>query len=361
MKLGIIGSGRIAKRAVAELQYVPELQITAVYNPSTLHGEEFARWIESVFAGGVELGNSKCSGATVDRMAVQAALDLEELAELVDAVYIASPHGTHFEYARQMLELGRHVICEKPMCFKAQQVKALYELAALKSVVLMEAVKTAYCPGFKKIEEVVRSGTIGEVADMEATFTRLTKPGCREFDDVIWGGAFTEFGSYVMLPIFRFLGARSYQVEIKSIPATTGVDGYTRAEFTFHGAKELGDQGNRVSSESESLLGFASARTGLTVKSEGQLVISGTNGYILVPSPWWLTRYFEVRFEDHMRVDRYDCEFEGDGLRYEFQEFVKRAKENVEEDRVLFSLEESEVLARAEVYEKFLARRLNAK
>ena len=85
MKLGIIGSGRIAIRAVAELQYIPELQITAVYNPSTLHGEEFARWIESVFAGGVEVGNGKCSGATVERMAVQAALDLEELAELVDA------------------------------------------------------------------------------------------------------------------------------------------------------------------------------------------------------------------------------------------------------------------------------------
>jgi len=57
--------------------------------------------------------------------------------------------------------------------------------------VLMEALKTAYCPGFEKLCQVVESGVIGEVCDVEACFTRLTAAGSRERTDVKYGGGFT--------------------------------------------------------------------------------------------------------------------------------------------------------------------------
>ena len=66
----------------------------------------------------------------------------------------------------------------------------------------------------------------------------------------------------------------------------------------------------------------ASVTLGLGVKTEGNLVISGTCGYILVPSPWWLTNYFEVRYEDQNQNKKYFYAFQGDGLRYELQEFL---------------------------------------
>ena len=51
------------------------------------------------------------------------------------------------------------------------------------------------------------------------------------------------------------------------------------------------------------------------------MIISGTKGYIYVPSPWWLTNYFEVRFENQSLNEKHYYKFDGDGLRYELVEF----------------------------------------
>ena len=66
----------------------------------------------------------------------------------------------------------------------------------------------------------------------------------------------------------------------------------------------------------------SSITLGLRVKTEGNLVISGTKGYGLVPSPWWLTNYFEVRYEDQNLNQKYFYAWQGEGLRYEIQEFA---------------------------------------
>ncbi len=323
MRLGIIGTGRIAKRAVMEIAEVPNIEITAVFNPNSGHGLEFAAYISE----------------KLKRKRTLATNTMTEFLENIDAVYIASPHGTHYEYALQMLKVGKHVLCEKPMCFSESQAMELFMIAEKKKLVLIEALKTEFCPGFNKVESVVKSGIIGDVIDVEATFTRLTAEGGREYDDLSYGGAFTEFGTYCMLPIFRFLGIGYDEVSFLSIPAETGVDGYTKVIFTYI--------------QNGSINKLAQAKTGLTVKSEGQLLISGTKGYIIVPSPWWLTRYFEVRYENPKVIDRYECEFLGDGLRYEFEEFKKRVSwQEINENQ------KSESITRAGVYEQFLCNRV---
>ncbi len=308
IKLGIIGTGRIATRAVAEMRATGGIEIPAVLNPNMEHAHEFAdkHGISSAYSG------------------------IDEFADAIDAAYIASPHGTHYEYAKNLLKKGIHVICEKPMAFEWGQVEELYDIAAQKGVVLMEGIKTAYCPGFKKIEEVISGGAIGDVVDVEAAFTRLTPYNCREYDDKRFGGAFTEFGSYTMLPILRFFGTERFNVAFMS-SIVNEVDVYTKAVFEYRDR-------------------FACAKTGLSVKSEGQLLISGTKGYLLSLSPWWLTRYFEVRHEDPNQIEKYECEFEGDGLRYEFAEFTRRISEGVPAP----AHEREEATARAGIYDLFL-------
>ena len=317
VRLGIIGTGRIAKRALKELVYVPGIEPVAVFNPNFDHGKAFA-------------GKAKVYYGA-DKASIEAYPDLGSFAASIDAAYIATPHGTHHSYAEKMLLAGKHVICEKPLCLKKDDAGALFELADSKGLILMEAIKTAYCPGFKKIEEVVESGVIGDVVDVEATFTRLTEPGGREFDPDACGGSFTEFGSYTLLPILRFLGSDPGDINVNSIMTESGVDGYTKVMISFTRAT-------------------ATSKTGLMAKSEGQLLISGTKGYILVPSPWWLTRYFEVRHEDPDQTERYECEYEGDGLRYEFSEFAGR----IEGSRLFFQKERQEAVARALVFERVL-------
>ena len=66
-----------------------------------------------------------------------------------------------------------------------------------------------------------------------------------------------------------------------------------------------------------------SIKVGKGVKSEGELVISGTKGYIYVPAPWWKTDYFEVRYEDPSQNRRYFYQLDGEGIRYELVAFKK--------------------------------------
>ena len=99
---------------------------------------------------------------------------------------------------------------------------------------------------------------------------------------------------------------------------------------------------------------MATSKSGVGVKSEGQLVIAGTKGYVLAPSPWWLTKYFEVRYEDPGKIDRYEVPFYGDGLRYEVKDFAVQINSG-EPDNRKFGAKES--IALAGVMERFMGLR----
>ena len=71
------------------------------------------------------------------------------------------------------------------------------------------------------------------------------------------------------------------------------------------------------------LKAVANIKVGKGVKSEGELVISGTKGYVYVPAPWWKTDYFEIRYENQNQNKRYFYQLDGEGYRYELIEFVK--------------------------------------
>ena len=82
----------------------------------------------------------------------------------------------------------------------------LYDLASKKGVVLMEAIKAAYCPGFQQLLNVVQSGKIGKIKDVEACFTRIANVHSRERTDPEYGGAFLEYGGNALMPIIKILG-----------------------------------------------------------------------------------------------------------------------------------------------------------
>lgn len=199
----------------------------------------------------------------------------------------------------------------------------------------MEAIKTAYCPGFNQLLSVVRSGAIGSVRDVEACFTKLENPLSRELTDTVYGGSFTELGSYTVLPVLKILGKNYQDLEFKSQIAANGLDIYTKLYFTYENA-------------------LATSKNGLGVKSEGQLIISGTRGYILVDAPWWKTTSFEVRYEDSSQNEKYFSKFLNDGLRYEVGDFVSSINGFSEKH---FKMTKGESIALAEIMEKFLKTR----
>lgn len=313
VRIGIVGTGRIAPRFLTESKYVSGLHVECAYNPVVESGKKFEGEHEIV-----------CYKD-----------NYEEFLEKVDAVYIASTHETHYQYAKTALENGKHVLCEKPLTFTKRESVELYELAKEKGLVLMEAIKAAYCPGFQQLVNIAKSGKIGEICDVEACFSRIADPASRERTDAVYGGAFLEYGGNALLPIIKLLGINYKDVQIDSIPAENGIDMYTKIQLKYDNA-------------------LATAKMGVGVKSEGQLLVAGTKGYILAPSPWWLMKKFEVRYEDASVVEKYEPSFWGDGLRYEINEFVSKINGLGGKD---YKLTADESIAMADIVEKFMQKR----
>lgn len=309
-RIGVIGTGRIAGRFMSEARSVSGVEVQSVYNPHPVSALKFA-----------------------EKWDLDAYRSLEDFYQNVDAVYIASPHETHYEYIKSSLEHGKHVICEKPMTLKKAQAEEVFDYAKEHDLILFEGIKTAYCPGFHKLLGVACSGKIGAIRNIEACFTKLENPKNRELTDTQYGGSFLELGSYVLLPILKLFGADYDSLRFETINGENGLDLFTKASLRYPN-------------------GIATATCGLGVKSEGRLLISGTLGYIVVGAPWWKTSYFEVHYEDPNKVEKYTESFLDFGLRYEISDFLARLNDGEKND---FRLTRDESIAMAGIMECFLA------
>lgn len=97
----------------------------------------------------------------------------------------------------------------------------------------------------------------------------------------------------------------------------------------------------------------ASIKIGDGVKSEGELIISGTKGYIYVPAPWWKTDYFEIRFENQAENKRYFYQLNGEGIRYELVAFVKA----IERGKILANIDDSVTYRISDIMNDFINRK----
>lgn len=308
-RIGIIGTGRIANRFVTEAALVSGVNTQSVYNPHIKSAQLFA-----------------------NRWGIDAYEDIGEFYNSLDIAYIASPHETHYQYIKQALEHGKHVLCEKPMCLSKVQAEELFELAKRNSLVLVEGLKTAYCPGFTKLLGIACGGAIGAIKDVEACFTKLEDDNSRELTDEKYGGSFTELGSYCLLPILKIYGHNYENIQYETVRNDYGIDIYTKVYLRYPN-------------------GLATVKCGLGVKSEGKLLISGTRGYITAEAPWWKTNYFEVHRENPDDVERFSERFLGDGLRYEISDLLSRINGDRKKD---FKLTRGDSVAMAEIMEAFL-------
>lgn len=281
INIGVVGCGRIAKRFVSEVSRVDAAHLCALYDTRRTAAEALA----------------PDSSLVCD--------SFEALVDKSDAVYIATPHLQHYAQAKYALERGRHVLCETPMVLNADQAEELYAIAEGQGLILLEANKTAFCPAFNHLISLIKSGLIGDVVGIDASESKLWGEDKlrRELDPNEAGGSMFEMGSYPLLPILKLLGTEYENINIYSRLNDNSVDVYTRGIIRYHNA-------------------VASFQLGLGVKTEGNLVISGTQGYAYVPSPWWKTDYFELRYEDQNRNKKYFYKWDEPGLRYEIQEFV---------------------------------------
>lgn len=292
---------------------------------------------ESVFVNGLEVSGVCTEDREIrdEAAAYQVPMvsNYEELLECSDGVYIVSHPSEHYARIRCALENGKHVLCESPMTLKKSESEELFALAKERGLILMEALKTAYATAFNRLTLLLKSGKIGEVVSVDAVCTSLSdKQKKANWNCGMDWNSICAWGPTAMLPIFEILGVdyRRKSIVSKITNEENHFDDFTKVDFLYDNA-------------------VASIRVGKGVKSEGELVITGTKGYVYVPAPWWKTDYFEIRYENPAENKRYFYQLDGEGIRYELVAFAKAIQNGKTES----SIEQRVSLAIANVIESY--------
>lgn len=289
---------------------------------------------EAVSINGIDIVGTSGSGCD-KRLNKLDNYSFEELIEKVDAVFIEADVNNRYEQIEYALERGKHVLCDLPMTIGRRQQHELLEIAKKNERVLMSGIKTAYSTAYYRLILMVKSGEIGKVLSVETTCTSLNEISkINEYQkNNVWS-AMDSWGATALMPIFQILGTDYVDKTIISRSIDDYFDLFTKIDFIYKDAT-------------------ATAKIGKGVKSEGEMIISGTRGYIYVPAPWWKTDYFEIRYEDQNKNKRFFYELEGEGFKYELVNFLRAINH-----RRTLSYTGNDVLEEiSQIYEEFYNRK----
>jgi predicted dehydrogenase/aryl-alcohol dehydrogenase-like predicted oxidoreductase len=258
LRWGIIGTGNIASRFASQVPTSKTNEVVAVGSRSLESANTFAdKW---------DIANRHGS---YDDLLADAT---------VDAVYIATPHPMHVEWAIKAAEAGKHVLCEKPLAINRAWAEAMIEAAVRNDVFLMEAYMYRCLPQTKLIAQLVRDGEIGTVHQIQATFAFAAgyRPESRIFADDLAGGGILDVGGYPVSMARLIAGAATGQpyadpaaVSAVGHVGETGADEWTVATLFFDGGVT------------------AQVSTGVRLADQNQVRIFGSEGYLVVEDPWF--------------------------------------------------------------------------
>lgn len=281
LKIGLVGTAAFRTKFVNEAKFVNGVEVVGIY--ATTPGIE------------PELINLYYTN------------NFDELLEKVDAVYIISKPENHYKHCKTALMAGKHVLCESPIAYTREQCRELFALAREKNLIMMDAIKTAYSTAYERLILMAKGGKIGKVVSIDSVCTSLRDGISIEGTDLSkkWN-SMCGWAPAAMLPVFQIFGTdyRNKVYYTMFQDKEENIDAFTKIDFIYDS-------------------GVATVKVAKGAKAEGELVITGTKGYIYVPAPWWKTDYFEIRYENPEENKRFFYQLDGEGIRYEIVAFAK--------------------------------------
>ncbi|MBQ9478330.1 MAG: Gfo/Idh/MocA family oxidoreductase [Selenomonadaceae bacterium] len=144
----------------------------------------------------------------------------------VDIVYISTPHNTHINYLRRALAAGKHVLCEKSITLNSTELNEAVELARANNLILAEAMTIYHMPIYRKLDEVIRSGALGELRLIQMNFGSYKEYNMKNrfFNRNLAGGAMLDIGVYALSFVRWFMSTTPTEILSQVKFAPTGVD-----------------------------------------------------------------------------------------------------------------------------------------
>lgn len=286
IKLGIVGEHELIKKYINESKYVNGLDVTSIYSKNDNLIRKFIKNDEDIIIYN----------------------NYDEMLDNIDAVFIVSSVDVHYDYVMKALKKKKHVLCETPISTRKEEYLEMINYAKSNNITFIENIKTAYATAFMRLLLLVKSGAIGNVVNIDVTCTSLNEYNNTSMEEFAkMQNSICDWGATCMLPVFSILGVdyKKRHFSTYYLDKDSNFDLFTKIDLVYENA-------------------MATLKVGKGIKSEGELIISGTKGYIYVPAPWWKTDYFEIRFENPLENKRYFYKLDGEGIRCEYVDFLKQ-------------------------------------
>ena len=240
---------------------------------------------------------SSINGLEISNVIFDKDLDFDKYKKVisdVDAVFFSSSIDK-FAYIKETIEQQKDVYVETPLSFSKTECEILHKNAKENDVLLFEGNKTFFSTAFNRLCLLSKSGSVGKVMSINLTMT-LNENLCIK-----------QALPIALLTPLQILGTNYTSLSHKTFAIDNKI--VHKIEIVYENA-------------------VANIEICDGVKSEESLTISGTNGYIFVPAPWYKTEYFEIRFDNLSQNRRYFYKYDTDSIRGEMIAFVKAIRQN---------------------------------
>lgn len=228
--------------------------------------------------------------------------------EKVDLVYIATPHSHHYEQAVMALNYGKHVLCEKAFTANYNQALEIINLAKEKKLLITEAIWTRYMPMRYKLDQIMKSGVIGNITSLTANLGYTIYNVPRLTDPDLAGGALLDVGVYPINFALMAFGNKIKNITSVCIKTDSGVDAQNSITFSYEDGK------------------MAILNSSILAITDRAGVINGDKGYIVVTNIN-NTEKITVYSINREIIAVYDAPKQITGYEYEVLAAVKAIKE----------------------------------
>ena len=234
----------------------------------------------------------------------------------VDIIYLATPHGLHFEQMMQILDYKKHILCEKSFTLNEKQARLVFAKAKENNCFVMEALWTRFLPTILEVKQLVDEGIIGQITEIQNSFGFAFEYGEKErlYDLKLGAGALLDVGVYTLSFTHLFLGKPNcFETKVEMDP--NGFDLSEQSTFFYDHAT-------------------AHLESSINKDLDSTAIIKGTKGMIKVPQFWKAEKAFVYDLNNSL-IKEISYPFLVNGFEYEIMETYKVIQSGLLESSIM--------------------------